>query len=167
MEVGKKIADLLLDCAIRHKDGMHQVTPEGPWWDKYKIVRDRLGQGFIFALLGPRGTGKTQMATQLCWANANRMRTSRYVVAAEMLQNLRSRNKEGEQKSLGVYIQKKLLIIDEIHERSIEADCIIEFLKNIYQNIASKEDVEAVPLLLKHLRLKLVNKKAKKGLVKR
>ena len=48
---------------LRH---LNQTALENDLWhSKFDSVKARLGEGFIVSLIGPRGTGKTQMATSL------------------------------------------------------------------------------------------------------
>lgn len=44
---------------------MLRHTAAGPWGDAYRRLRDKLAAGPIIVLLGPRGTGKTQLAVCL------------------------------------------------------------------------------------------------------
>src|SRR5580658_2407222 len=70
-------------CPARHANvGPNGVC--GEWEGAFRLVKSKLGTGCIVALIGPRGTGKTQMAVDLIRAATDDLRTARYVKAIEV-----------------------------------------------------------------------------------
>lgn len=80
-----------------------------------------LKSGFLIALIGPRGTGKTKLAADLIRANSNFMRTSKYVKAIEVFVRIKgtysAKPKESEQDALDAFHKPSLLVLDELSER--------------------------------------------------
>ena len=90
------------------------------WHAKYESVKGRLNEGFIVSLIGPRGTGKTQMAVSLARAVCRAGRSARYATAMGIFLELQETFDGGKKSSRGVideYSKPSLLIIDEMHER--------------------------------------------------
>lgn len=97
-----------------------------PRWAKARdLVISRLGQGFLIALLGTRGCGKTQIAAQAAAVACRAGRTSLYVRAMTFFVDVRSTfRKEAavtEADIIAKYQSPKLLIIDEIQDRGDSA----------------------------------------------
>jgi DNA replication protein DnaC len=89
----------------------------GDWVSAYRRARDRLGSGVIFALLGPRGTGKTQAAAALIRDACEASHSALYCVAGDLFDELRDELKSGNAKALRKRIRRVgLLVLDEIHE---------------------------------------------------
>ena len=107
----------------RHKAAIHTVTPGGAWAEKLAALAGRLGDGFLAALLGGRGGGKTQMAANLIHAHitAAERPSARYVRATEILMALKETyRRDATETEAGViarFARPRLLVIDEAHER--------------------------------------------------
>jgi chromosomal replication initiation ATPase DnaA len=100
----------------------HEIPPNvvaGPWQQKFKALKERLGTGILVALLGIRGCGKTQMAVELIRATCGKQKNAIYTTAMEIFVSLRDSYKlqESEQQVLRRYQSPSLLVIDEIQER--------------------------------------------------
>lgn len=98
-------------------------NPEGgPWSDCLRGVQSRLGSGGIMALIGTRGTGKTQIACELVRENAKRGRTSRFTLAMDIFLAIRASYRKDsttdEAKVVEEFCKPRLLVIDEIQERA-------------------------------------------------
>ena len=97
------------------------VLKEGNLWsESYARMRDKIGQGFLAAFLGPRGTGKTQMAVCLIDDACRNNRTARYVKALDLFRELRATFRDDGENELSVvrrFRKYHLLVIDEAHER--------------------------------------------------
>lgn len=105
----------------RHRS--YKAPTEGPWMETLSSLSMQLGkQGILSALIGPRGTGKTQMAAEAIryqiYCNAT---TARYITAMEFFmaikEGYRSEAQSQEQILLS-FRQPALLVIDEITVRS-------------------------------------------------
>lgn len=100
------------------------LTPEHEQHAEWKRHRDKLcrtmGSGFLIALIGNRGTGKTQMAVHGVAYNSKTMRTSLYCKAMEVFLEIRatySRPEASELVAMQKFIDPQLLVIDEIQQR--------------------------------------------------
>jgi DNA replication protein DnaC len=89
------------------------------WRDKMQVICNKLGTGFIFALVGGRGTGKTQMAVKISRRNSDLELKSLYTKSMEIFMTIRSGYDGGrdEIKQILPFLRPNLLIIDEAHER--------------------------------------------------
>ncbi len=102
-----------------------QGTRDGEWGRKLKKLEGRLGSGFTVALVGLRGTGKTQMAVDLMKTAAERFLSARFLTAVEFFMEVkatyRKESEESEQDVIKRYRKPRLLVIDEIGKRSDSA----------------------------------------------
>jgi DNA replication protein DnaC len=107
---------------IRHADKPMSSEHRTPEFDEVYV---RIGDGGIVALIGPRGTGKTQIAT---WAaidfvdmqneHGGGFRTDTpifYATAIDLFTTLRG--DQHNPQTLNRFVQYPLLVIDEIQER--------------------------------------------------
>jgi DNA replication protein DnaC len=92
------------------------------WRSKYQTLCDLLGTGFLAALLGPRGTGKTQMAAELIRRyifNADAP-SCRYVRATDIFMAIRCAYRNdgpSERDQISGFTRPQLLVIEESHVR--------------------------------------------------
>jgi len=113
----------------RHIDKLAEITAnreESRWWSTFQRLYAALGQGFVSALLGPRGPGKTQLAVCLACAALRRDPNwgVTYVRAADLFRELRAsfrRHGPDEREIVAEYARPRLLVIDEAHERGHSA----------------------------------------------
>jgi DNA replication protein DnaC len=108
---------------VRHRD---EVFGSGEWNDWLGKLGDMVGSGFLMALLGDRGTGKTQMGAELVryWIRIQTealasAHAPRYVKAMEIFMAIKSSYGGGgrEKDVISTFTGPKLLIIDEASER--------------------------------------------------
>lgn len=101
-------------CRVSAADDAWHITQE-------KIVA-RLGNGFLIALTGPQGTGKTQLASAVVYAATDKLLSARYAVAMDFFIALKSTfddaSKSSEQAVIDSFVKPKLLVLDECDERS-------------------------------------------------
>jgi len=118
----------------------HRETPcidrNGAWASAARDLCASMGSGCLIALLGPRGTGKTQLAVEACWTTcqravnefANRTTSEQtvkdapalYCKALEMFLTIRAGYKQDgptEKELIKLFVKPDLLVIDEIQER--------------------------------------------------
>ncbi len=97
----------------------------GPWQAVEEKIADRQG-GFIFVLIGPRGTGKTQIATNVACARLKQRvgpedRWPRYVKISDIFREIRAAFRKeslvSEAEVIASFIKPRLLVIDEAQER--------------------------------------------------
>ena len=93
---------------------------DSAWAGKLERIKARCDQGGIVALIGPRGTGKTRIASEV--ARDLIRDPARYSTAMEIFLKIRATYRKGatqsEQDVVTALTQTKLLVIDEIQERS-------------------------------------------------
>jgi DNA replication protein DnaC len=92
--------------------------------EKWLAVSERLnarkGSGFIIALLGDRGCGKTRLAAELAHSMAMLGKSVKYATAMEFFLDIKStfdHGKVNEKEVIGMYARPSLLILDEMQER--------------------------------------------------
>jgi hypothetical protein len=105
----------------RRHSGFVPLKDTSPaWWSKAESLYGKIGSGFMVALLGPRGTGKTQMAVgAMLLANRADM-TTRYTKAIEIFLTIRatySKTDVCELDAINSFVEPRLLVIDEIQMR--------------------------------------------------
>jgi DNA replication protein DnaC len=113
-------------CGSRH-DRAAITSGSQPWSDKLDAIKNKLGTGFLIALLGERGTGKTQMAVELMrhlvfrvWPATEAGTPAAYTSAQEFFLSLRAAYRKSgpsEIEQMAPYVAPDLLVIDEAQER--------------------------------------------------
>lgn len=110
-------------CPARHEKA--ELDRAGAWADTEKKLLDRLGKGFLAALVGSRGNGKTQLGVELIRTNAGRLKRSRFCTAMQFFMEVKSAYNQKSQASesdiIGRFIKPSLLVIDELGKR-LESD---------------------------------------------
>jgi DNA replication protein DnaC len=80
-----------------------------------------LGRGFLAALIGAYGNGKTQLATELIRINCESYRSSLFITATDFLMDIKATykptNPQSERDVIKRYCEPSLLVIDEIAKR--------------------------------------------------
>ena len=93
------------------------------WLAKLESLKSKLGTGVLWAFVGIRGPGKTQMAVELMrHQTEKRLKTARYASAIEVFCSLREPYADGATKrelaAISDWVRPELLIIDEAQERA-------------------------------------------------
>lgn len=104
---------------VRHAD---RELAGGPEWDSaLQGLCGRLGTGFLVALLGIRGAGKTQLAVEAARTRIEAGYGGRYVKAMDLLIRFREAfRKDGpsEKAVLEEFLHPDILVIDALEERA-------------------------------------------------
>lgn len=91
------------------------------WTAMEKLIKGRLGQGIMIALIGERGNGKTQLGVELIRTNVHHLKSARFCTAAGFYMELKHAYKssdESEKDVIDRFARYSLLVIDEIGKRS-------------------------------------------------
>lgn len=124
-EDAQKVAELIEQATIpkRHREPMRRE--ETAWQHKLDDLAAKLGAGFMVALVGVQGTGKTQFGASLIAINCRQKRTAKFTTAMDFFIDLKSTydedSKRNEAAALRAYLKPSLLVIDEMDERSESA----------------------------------------------
>ena len=99
------------------------------------MIQEKMGSGYIMALIGIRGGGKTQMAVECIKENCNNQRAAFYTTAMEIFIKIKSGYSSGtdEMQILSQFKKPKLLVIDEAQERG-ETDWENRLLTHLIDN---------------------------------
>jgi len=113
--------DLRLRAAFVPVRHMRCPVNQSAEWDvKFQSVKAILNTGFLVAVLGDRGTGKTQLAVELMRKFAQDSGLLLYVWAVEIFMAIKEAfHKDGpsERQQIDRFVRPDLLVIDEAHER--------------------------------------------------
>lgn len=113
-------ADAILSNANLPVRNRERFTSTHPKWDRIDArLKARLGDGFIIALLGPRGTGKTQLGCSLCQHAAEVGRKCLYGSAMGFFLDIKESfdGVKSEKAVIDSYVKPQLLVLDEMQER--------------------------------------------------
>lgn len=112
------------DAQVPKRHGELRFLAEGAWGNKLAHLQVRLRDGFLAALIGSRGTGKTQLAAQLIYTQLFRSDHPRplYCRAIEFFMAIResyssTRSAPTETEQIEHFRRPDLLVIDDAHER--------------------------------------------------
>lgn len=106
----------------RHRTMLREINHDGPWGEQWRTVSQVIGQdgGCLLALVGSRGTGKTQMAACAIEQACSNGRSALYVEAGPMFMQIRDSFKDGgdgEHATYRRFATPKILVIDQMEER--------------------------------------------------
>lgn len=130
----------LANCPARH--ARKKILPRGgPWDERMESLSARLGQGFLIALCGNRGNGKTQIAVELIRKNSARGRSSLFCTAVQFFMAIKAGycNQVSEESTIEQYARPMLLVIDELGKRGQtdwEDGLLNELINRRYNSIA-------------------------------
>ena len=113
-------AEAILSEAKLPTRNREKFTSAHPKWDRIEErLKARLGDGFIIALLGQRGTGKTQLGVSLCQTAAEAGRKCLYGSAMGFFLDIKESfdGVRSEKAVFDSYIKPSLLVLDEMQER--------------------------------------------------
>lgn len=91
------------------------------WGAVEKHVLSKIGQGYLLALVGVRGAGKTQIGVEIARETTKRLRSALYCTAMEFFLDIKSTYRKdaarSEKEVVKDYTKPFLLIIDEFAKR--------------------------------------------------
>lgn len=111
----------------------------GKWAEKLTMLEEELGKGFLVALVGTGGTGKTQLGVELMKLVTEREKPALFTTAVSFFNCLKATySKSSDETELDVlnrFRKPKLLVIDEFGKRAEnewQATQMFELLNNRY-----------------------------------
>jgi DNA replication protein DnaC len=115
--------DELIRLATPPKRHMGRHSFQGGAWSvAMGQARSKVGSGCLIALIGQRGTGKTQMAVGLIQDACRRLETAKFTSAMEIFLDLKESYRPNSNTSERVVVERyckpRFLVIDEIQERA-------------------------------------------------
>lgn len=119
----RQVAELQSAAGIPSRHNYLITEADTAWNRKRQELVNRLGNGFLVALVGVQGTGKTQMGSALIYAATQKLLTCKYAVAMDFFIDLKASfdGKVNEAQVIHSYVKPKLLVLDECDERSESA----------------------------------------------
>jgi DNA replication protein DnaC len=129
-------------CPIRHVVNLDHIDAEK--CSKWAAIRNKLSpvmdRGHLFVLLGIRGTGKTQLAVSLIHQATRGLMSARYITALDLLREIRASFNGSSEESEAAIISRlttcKVLVIDEMHQRSgsaFEENTLVSIIDTRYR----------------------------------
>lgn len=107
----------------RHRYEIQDGT--GRWHETRAAIVKRLGNGFLLAVTGVQGTGKTQLGSAVIYTATSLNLPCKYAVAMDFFIALKSTFEDGarlnEAQVIASFVKPKLLVLDEMDERSESA----------------------------------------------
>lgn len=132
-----KIKEYIRYSNVPQRHRKHMALKGDAWNSKYQDLIAKLGTGFLIALIGTRGTGKTQLGVELIRENVlNHLRLSLFTTAMDIFIEVKSTYRKSSDYDEGDIVKEfcrpRLLVIDEIQERAETAweDRILTHLIN-------------------------------------
>ena len=116
-----KAADVMAGAGIPKRHRSVAINSDGPWGETLLKLNAMRGTGFLAALVGSRGNGKTQIAVELIRENAKQLVASKFCCTMEFFIDLKATfrsDKESERDVIKAYQRPAFLVLDEIGQRS-------------------------------------------------
>lgn len=108
-------------CPQRHAETVAETSASPQWTEWFLTARSQLGRGGITVLTGDRGSGKTQIATELVRYARQKWAKAKYTTAMDLFLRVRGAYQPNaevkEADIIAQYVEPRLLVIDEIQER--------------------------------------------------
>jgi DNA replication protein DnaC len=117
-----RVSELFSASRVPDRHAKKEELIGSEWYACLGAVKSQLQTGFLIALIGTRGTGKTQIAVELIRENSRRNKTSRFLLAMDIFLSIRASYRKDstidEAKVVEEFCKPRLLVIDEIQERA-------------------------------------------------
>jgi len=142
-ELESRFSSLLMESDLPKRHRLLETPKaDGPWGETQKKLVARLETGLLCALVGVRGSGKTQLGVELAKEAMRRGRTARFSSTTKFLMEIKATyRKDSERTEIQVlreFSVPGILILDEIGRRG-ETDwedrLLFELLNDRYNEI--------------------------------
>jgi hypothetical protein len=122
---GSAVEQLRTAAGIPPRHAYEIPDGDNPWNEARAAIVKRLGNGFLTAVTGIQGTGKTQLGSAVIYAATAKHLTCKYAVAMDFFIALKGAFNDGARQSeaqvIAAFVKPKLLVLDEMDERSESA----------------------------------------------
>ena len=140
---GQAIAELRSQWNAPKRHVAHsQLDHGGEWGKKLAALKGLIGSGFLTALVGGRGPGKTQMAVELMRHVTSQLRSAYYLTATEFFIRVKTTYRADGRKSESDVLKElgrpRLLVIDEVGKRAEtpwENNLLFELINKRYDDL--------------------------------
>lgn len=141
-------SDLVASCIpSRHKEFEADQSNSCEWTEKYEVLKNKIRQGCLLAILGNRGTGKTQLATCLMKYAMSEVgghpKSTYYTKAMDIFLRIRQglrKDGDSEKAAVEYYLKPYLLVIDAYEvrgETDFENRTLDHIVDKRYDNLQS------------------------------
>lgn len=117
-----RIQDIMAGCGAWKRHLEFQPSFAGIWGGKFSMMEKKLGSGFLSAIVGLAGNGKTQIGVELMKVVMEKEQTAFFTTAVDFFTAIkgtyRKDSTEGEADVLLRYRKPWFLVIDEFGKRS-------------------------------------------------
>lgn len=134
-----KVNELRVAAQVPKRHMQTKVNEQTAWGEKFCELQERLGKGFLIALVGTRGNGKTQLGVELIRVATFDLRKSLFTSAVQFFIEIKSSYRKDAEKTEHEVIRKfsrpSLLVIDEFGKRGEsewENTMLFEVINNRY-----------------------------------
>lgn len=97
------------------------IDRSGKWGEAERKLLNRIGTGYMVALIGIRGSGKTQLGIEIMRATTERLKSALYCTATgfflDLTPDARKESGRCEKSIINDYAKPSLLVIDEFGKR--------------------------------------------------
>lgn len=120
----EKVKDLLseMDLPDRHAaKAWTDLDYTTEWGIKLTIIKEKLGKGFLAALIGTYGNGKTQFGVEVLRDAARRLMSGWFVTATDFFMDVKAvykdKTSDAEKHVVARYRKPQVLVVDEMGKR--------------------------------------------------
>ena len=117
----REVNKLLRHAHIPKRHSETKTDADNEWSKRLEEIIKNLQTGMLYALLGKRGTGKTQFGVCLIRYACRSLTTAKYSVAMDFFMEIKATYKHNssrtEDEVIVDFVRPSLLVLDEMHER--------------------------------------------------
>lgn len=124
-KIGAEMGELWSTSGLDRRHMSQPKTEHSGWSQAFRSVSCKMGKGVVIALLGPRGTGKTQLAAEAIrytieqrGGGAKCIYRTAYQLFLDVKETFQPKGPSQSSLLTESFISPRLLVIDEIHARN-------------------------------------------------
>lgn len=130
------------DAPLKHVKNRSKIDYQTSWGEKLLSIERRFNQGFLIALVGANGPGKTQLGVELMFKMTEQLKRALYCTATEFFMDVKatyhSQSPHSERSVIEQYSKPYLLVIDELGkcgQTEWEDRLLFEMIDRRYRNM--------------------------------